>query len=285
MGRIRQGWELTRTSWGVLRQDRSLIMLPVLSALAGVTIVAATLLTLLWDELPMIRDGRMTDNPFGPGSWIVFAIVSYVLAYLSIFFNVALMCAADERMDGGDPTLSSALSAARDHARAIAPWAAVSVVVQSVIRQIEQRGGIVGQILGTIVGIGWALVTYLILPVIVFEGLGVREAFTRSKDLFRRTWGEMVSGEIGMSLVALGAYLLALPSVLLIAGGGEPEMVVLGAIVAIVWVGLVSAVFSAMNAVFRVALYRYATAGEAPAGFEDVDFAAIFPPRRRRFRS
>ena len=30
VGRIKRGWELTKTSWGVLRSDRSLAAFPVL---------------------------------------------------------------------------------------------------------------------------------------------------------------------------------------------------------------------------------------------------------------
>ncbi len=283
MGRIRRGLHLTRVSWDVLRQDGSLLLLPVLSGLAAITVVAATFFGLFWDNASALIDGTTTlRDTMGPGEWVTFAVVSYLLSYLSIFFNVALMCAADERMQGGDPTIGSALRAASEHARAIAPWAAVSVIVQSVIRAIEERAGIVGQIIGAIIGVGWALVTYLILPVLIFEGVGVREAFTRSKDLFFQTWGEMVSGDIGMSVIAFCVSLLAVPSGLIIAAGGEPTMIAIAIGFVIAWFIIVGAAFSAMNAIFRVALYRFATDGETPAGFEDVDLGDIFPPKRRR---
>ncbi len=183
MERIRKGLHLTRMSWDVLRRDGSLLLLPLLSGVAAIAVIAATFFGLFWDEARALIDVAATvRDAMGPLEWVVFALVSYVLSYIAIFFNVALMCAADERMNGGDPTVASALRAASDHARRIAPWAAVSVVVQSIIRAIEERGGIVGQIIGTVIGVGWALATYLILPVLIFEGVSVREAFTRSKD-------------------------------------------------------------------------------------------------------
>lgn len=283
MGRIRKGLQLTRVSWDVLRQDRSLLLLPLLSGLLSLAILALTFFGLYWDEARAIIDGSATiRDSMSPAEWIVFAIVSYVLSYLAIFFNVALMCAADERMQGGDPTVASAVRAAAGHARAIAPWAAVSVIVQSIIRAIEERGGIFGQIIGTLIGVGWALATYLILPVLIFEGVGVREAFTRSKNLFLATWGEMVTGEVGMSLIAFLISLLAIPSGLIVAAGGEPVMIGLGIALVVTWFVIVGAAFSAMNAIFRVALYRYATDGAAPEGFEGVAFDTMFPPRRKR---
>jgi len=33
MGRIRRGWELTKQSWEVLKNDRSLVIFPILSTI------------------------------------------------------------------------------------------------------------------------------------------------------------------------------------------------------------------------------------------------------------
>ncbi len=284
MGRIRRAWELLQASWSVLRYDRELLVLPILSALASIGLIGLVFVGVFWDDLQLVLDNQQ-PGPMGPGTWVVLALTTYALSYIAIFFNVAMICAADERMSGGDPTIRSALAAARSHARTIAPWALVAVIVQSVIRAIEERGGVVGQIAGTILGVGWALVTYLILPVLVFEGVGVRDALSRSKDLFTRTWGETVSGELGMSLIGFFAVLASLPLLLLIGGGGQPVMVGIAIVLFVLWVLAVATVMSALNAVFRVAVYRYATDGETPEAFEAIDLGSVFPPkRRRRFR-
>lgn len=279
--RFKRAMALMQASWSVLRQDRELILLPILAALSSLALVALLVFGVLWDDIRAAADGGALPQ-YGPGMWVLSGIVGYVLSFVAIFFNVAIICAADERMRGGDPTLGSAMRAAAGHARAIAPWALVSVIIQSVIRAIEERGGVVGKIAGTVLGVGWALVTYLILPVLVFEGVGVREALTRSKDLFKRTWGETVSGELGLSLVGFLAVLVALPFLLVVGGGGQPQMVALAVGLGIVWLVIVGAVLSALSAVFRLALYRYATEGETPAEFDGVDFAELFPAKRKR---
>ena len=45
---------------------------------------------------------------------------------------------------------------------------------------------------------------------------------------------------------------------------------------------LVAIAMSALNTVFRVALYRYATDGEPPQGFEQFDLGSAFPPKSGR---
>ena len=46
---------------------------------------------------------------------------------------------------------------------------------------------------------------------------------------------------------------------------------------------LLSAVMSAVRGIFTVALYRYATGGEAPAGFSDGSFKEAFVDKPSRY--
>ncbi len=279
--RIQNGFRLVQASWDVLKADRELLVLPILSFLSSAGLLALVFFGLFADDLSVIRDNGPLAMPT-PFEWILIGVATYLLSYITIFFNVALVCAADDRMTGGDPTVGSAISDAWRHAAAIAPWALVSVIVSFVLRAIEERAGILGRIAAGLLGIAWALITYLILPVLVLEGLAVREAIARSKDLFVRTWGETVSGELGMSVITFLAVLLALPPLLLVGGGGQPELVVLAGALGLGWVMVVAVVMGALNMVFRVSLYRYAADGEAPAGFEHLDLGHVFPPKRRR---
>lgn len=279
--RFKNGFRLVGASWNVLKADRELLALPILSFLSSVALLALVFFGLFADDLSVFRDNGSLHAPTAV-EWVVIGLVTYALSYVTIFFNVALVCAADDRMTGGDPTVGSALSDAWRHAGAIAPWALVSVVVSTILRAIEERAGIVGRIAAGILGLAWALITYLVLPVLVLEGLSIREAITRSKELFLKTWGETVSGELGLSVVGFLAVLVAIPPLLLIGGGGQPLMVGLAIALALAWLIVVAVVMGALNMVFRVALYRYAADGEAPEGFAHLDLGHVFPPKRRR---
>jgi hypothetical protein len=279
--RFKNGLRIVRASWDVLRADREMLVLPILSLLATLGIAALVFIGLFWDDIQLVRAGGDLLAP-SVGDYIVLAVASYVLTFVAIFFQVAQVCAADERMSGGDPTLVSAIRGAASHASAIAPWALLAMVVSMILRAIEERGGWIGKIAAGALGLAWALITYLVLPILVIEGVGVREALRRSKDLFTTTWGETVSGEIGMSVVSFFLILAGLPVALLIGGGGQPELVIAATVLFVGWVLVVATVMGALNTVFRVALYRFAADGAAPEAFGEVDFASVFPPKRSR---
>lgn len=279
--RFKSGLRIVRASWDVLRADREMLVLPILSLLATLGIAALVFVGLFWDDVLLARAGGELVPP-SVGDYIVLAVASYVLTFVAIFFQVAQVCAADERMSGGDPTLGSAIRGAASHASAIAPWALLAMVVSMILRAIEERGGWIGRIAAGALGLAWALITYLVLPILVIEGVGVREALRRSKDLFTTTWGETVSGEIGMSVVSFFLILAGVPVALLIGGGGQPELIVLATVLFVGWALVVATVMGALNIVFRVALYRYATGGDTPTEFDQVDFTSVFPPKRSR---
>jgi len=173
----------------------------------------------------------------------------------------------------------SALDIANSRLHRLLPWAIVTATVTMILQAIEERFGLVGRIVAGLVGMAWNLVTFLVVPILVLEDLAVGPALTRSKDLFKKTWGENVIGQGGLGLVGMVAMI---PGVLLILGGvalGTAGLVVLGA-VGVVWIVVAAVVVSALSGIYRTALYHFAADGRVPGEFSDVDFHDAFRPRR-----
>jgi hypothetical protein len=272
MGRIATTIELAKASWQVLKADKELVVLPVLSGVASI-VVALTFL---------IPAGFLSGaESVGTVEYILLAALYLALAFVTIFFNTALVHAANDRLSGGDPTIGSALSGAARHLPQIFVWAAISATVSVILKSLQERAGILGQIVIGIVGLAWTLVTFLVIPVFVVENVGVREAINRSASLFKRTWGENVAAQVGFGLLG---FLAALPFILVAAlamAGGE-ALAAIGVLVAVVGLVGVSVVLAALNAIFQTALYHYANSGSVPGGyFDDDNFAHAFVPRRR----
>ena len=40
MGKFKRGWQLTKESWAIVRGDRSLVVFPIISAVAGILTIA-----------------------------------------------------------------------------------------------------------------------------------------------------------------------------------------------------------------------------------------------------
>jgi hypothetical protein len=272
MGRIANTIQIAKSSWKVLKADRELLLLPALSGIATL-IVAATFV------LPLI--GRGEDLEGGTGTYLWLFLMYLALAFITIFFNAALVHAAHVRLGGGDPTVGSALRGAAGRVGRILPWAAVSATVSIILRAVEERAGMLGRIAAGIAGMAWSLVTFLVLPILVIENLGVGDAIRRSATLFRRTWGENVAAQVGFGILG---FVAALPAVALVVVGAQAGATIGGVaiVVAVLWMIAVALVLSTLNGIFQTALYHYAVDGRVPGGyFADVSFSQAFRPTGR----
>ena len=274
MNRLQTSWEIAKRSWAVLKSDKTLAWFPVLSALgcAGVLVVCAGLFAVAG------IDDSANGTALQPFGYVLIAFAYLGVAFVQTYFLAGLVAGADTRLHGGDSTVQSALAVANSKLHRLLPWAIVSATVSAILNQLE-RQGIIGQIVASLVGMAWNLVTFLTVPILVIEDLGVGAALKRSKDLFKRTWGENVIGQGGLGLVGIVAMLPALLLVVVGAALGTAGLVVFGGI-AVIWAVVVTVVLSALSGIYRTALYRYATTGEVPGDFAGIDFQAQFRPRR-----
>jgi hypothetical protein len=278
-GRIQRGWALAKQSFRVLRDDRSLLLFPIISipvALVGTAIVMGPGIALY-----------TADNQ--EAILIAFGVVTlYVLTFVTVFFNVALAAAASTSLAGGDSSVGEGLRVARGLLGVIAAWALVQTVVGVIISAIQgaTNESVVGRILGGLVSFAWSAATFFVVPVIALEGVGPKEAFKRSVSVLRERWGEGVVGSASASGIV---FLVALPALLALGVGGyalinSGQDVVGGVLLALAGVVLVVAILigGTVSAIFRVALYRFATDGTAVGGFDPAQMQAAFAPRKRR---
>lgn len=281
MERIRRGWVLTRESWAVVRADRSLLAFPAVSAVCAI-VVAAVFFGL------GAGVGASSDSVYAALPFLVIGV--YLLIVVGQFAAVALTACATASLDGKDTTFGEGVRAARERLGVIFAWAAVQLVVGALISALQAAlregvGNLVGSIVGGIANATWSVTTFFVVPIIALEGVGPREAIKRSAGVIRERWGEGVVGSaaIGGTILLLGI----LPGVALVIGGAAlaGSSVALGGI--LVALGVVVVVLAALvqitvSAVFRVALYRFATQGDAPGHFSAAQLGAAFQPRRRR---
>ena len=256
MTRIRNSFALAGASWKVLKADKELLLLPVISGIASL-IVAVSFI------VPIFVTSEMT------GITLLFLILMYfVLAYITIFFNAALISAANERLEGGDPTIGSALRGAARRAGKILPWALLSAVVSMILRAIEERVGLVGRIVIAMIGMAWSVITFLVLPIIVVEGIGAGKALKKSGSLVRNTWGENLAGHVGLSVIG---FLLMLPAIALVVVGIAAASGFGGAAIGlgVLWGIIVVVIMAALSAIYQTALYHFAVAGHVPSSYFD----------------
>ncbi len=268
--------------WGLLKQDRELLLLPVMAAVTG--LIAALILFVPGFAIGWAASG---GNQSSWGIWVGGVLAAFAASVVAVYFQAALVIAANQRADGGDPTVRSALGEAWQHKGRILRWAVVTTTVGVAIRALEQRLGILGAILGFLGGVAWAIASFLVVPVLIAENLGPIEALKRSAELIRQTWGSSLRTGLRFGLIQL---LLFLPAVLALVIGifavasgsgvgiGIGVVLILAGVIALL--GL-SMVFSAIATYARAMIYRYATGRPIP-GIDPRLMAGAFAPRRAR---
>ena len=266
-----RSWELVKASWAVLRADKELIVFPIVSMI-GLVIVSLAF------ALPALAAGAFDSVTQGRGdgtlSFIV-ALLFYVVVYTVIFFaNTALVGAAMIRLRGGDPTLSDGFRIASEHATAILGYAVIAATVGMILRAISERAGFVGQIVIGILGFAWNVATYLVVPVLVVEGVGPVDAIKRSAALLKSTWGEQLVGNFSIGgvfgLVGVAVMIVIGVPLFAIAGSlNSPALIAITIgllVLVLIAIGIVS---STLQGIYTAALYRYATEGTTGGLFDD----------------
>jgi len=272
MSRIKRGWQLTKKSWGLLRQNPELLRFPLYGGVA--TIICAIIV--VGPGIYLIEDERTV---FGG----VLAVIGfYLLAVIGAYFSVGLAAAADMIFRGQEASVSDGLAISRSRFSQICGWAAVATTIGLLLSALENQGAI-GQIVSRVLAIGWSLITFLAVPVIALEGTGPFETLKRSAGLFKSRWGQQVTGNIAIG----GAVFLfgVLPSALLIVAGflvwaSASFAGALLLVIGIIGLAISMLVSSALSNIFGVALYRYALDGEAVGGFTAEELESAVKPKK-----
>ena len=273
MGRFANTWRLTKNSWSLLKQDRELLWLPVLSMLTILAIaIAAAVVGFVTGSFDTGGGAESVQ-----GSAVVLGLVfAFVATATVVYFEGALVAGAHERMTGGDPTVRSAMGKAASRLPSLLGWALITLTVGLILRFLRERMGWLGQMLTFLAEAAWGVATYLVVPAIIIDDYRSFASVKHSMSLVRRTWGENLIAQAGFGLLG---FVIALPIILvavLIASLVPGIGLYIGIAVGVIGVLTVSVVVSALSLYFKTALYEYATDGVAHGGFDIDEMEASF---------
>ena len=264
----REGTKLLHASFELFRQDKKMIWLPViggLAASAGALIVAGD-----------VAAGFAAANAKGAVYLIALFLGLLVAGFISVFFNLGVVFAANDRIEGREPTIKSSLDQAWTRRGVIFRWAVLSAVVGVIMNLIEERLGLAGKIMGLLGGVAWAIATYLVLPVLAFEEIGPIEAVKRSSHLFKSAFGSVARTALRFGVLFLGWILLAVA--ICVAGivliGPAPFAGVPILAVGIIGLITVTMIAGTANIYMRTILYRFAT--DQPVPDMGIDLTKLF---------
>lgn len=283
MNKIRTSWQIAKQCWRVLMLDTELLVFPLMSAGAMLLVIASFFIP-LW-ESGMLQAAHehhqhvsVTKDPALFIGYFAFYLVSY---FVIIFFNSALVSCAMIRLRGGNPSIGDGLRAAMKCLPAILGWALLSAVVGMVIQAIEERVGFLGRLIVGFIGLSWAIASYFVIPTIVTENVGPVEALKRSASIIKKTWGETLTVQVGLSVVAVVAGVVAM--LVIVAGGALMPMspVLGGSVMALGFIAFFAGIVvtATLHAILTAALYLYAADGKVPQNFDNDLLKGAFAPK------
>ena len=248
--RLSNGWTIALNSFTVLKENRQLILFPILSGISMILVIGSFVTVL------MASHQWNTDTIREPNTVVNYLIVFvyYLVNYtVIVFFNTALVHCTHLYFTGEEVTIRKGLQFSVSRLGAILSWAAFAATVGTILRILQDNLGWIGKIITGLIGVVWSIATFFVVPVIAYENLGPIGAFKRSSELVRAKWGEGLGATFSFGVVQfVGFLLLAVLCAIL----GYLIHPLVGVILFILGVFAILVVMNAAKVIFISAIYH-----------------------------
>lgn len=278
------GIQLSNQLVKVLLKDKGLFAYPVFMA-----IISFLILFVVFVPLVLFTGGAFLA--FGFISIIAALILYYFITTLiATYFIFALYIAFKAFVDTGKKMpMGTALSKAGAYTGLIIQWTIVYTLIRTVIKLIEERGGIAGALVRIVAGIGLFLGTTFAIPVIYEEHVGPIAAIKKSATFIINNLGKTFAGiiyfdVIGFVIKMIGGLFIASAIIMLVlrlfnisvavAGFtiiGQTSFLVMGIIALIgISIFIVGDLFTYVTLhLYYLVVYDYVRNGKVPAGMDE----------------
>ncbi len=277
--RVRTSLQLVSASARTARRHKELLLFPVLSLVLTVALflgmVVLTGIVILLIARP--------DDVFSIGLVVAVVAIGLPVLYLqhvsATFFNVALTFAAFRALREERTSPGTALAHAVGRAGAVMTYSAAVIAAGLLVAPlalIPRWRTFLNRLLPSL-GVAWAVVPLMAIPVLVREPCGGLAAIRRAVTLFRERWGEASIAVVGVKVLCVPIAAASLfvfehrpsnPS----GSGGD-----------IVWFAVILVLCAApilidsfVSSVYGSALYVFAVEGVVPAAFDTAELTTIW---------
>jgi len=248
--RLSNGWTLAMNSLKVLKENKQLIIFPVLSGISLVLIMGSFVLVFLgvngWSD-------ENIEDPGTIGNYLYLFLFYLVNYFIVVFFNMGLIHCTRLYFRGEEVSINAGLRFSLSRIGTIFSWAVFAATVGTILRIIQEESGIIGKIITGIIGIVWNIATFFVVPVIAYEDLGPIAAFKRSSQLMKQKWGESLGATFSFGLIQFLAMIVLIIPLFFIGNMIHP---IGGIALAVMGVFIIATIFSAAQTIFVSAVYH-----------------------------
>ena len=249
--RLSNGWKIAMNSFKVLKENKQLIIFPVLSGFSILLLMASFVTVGLafagWDF-------ENLDIENGSPVYYLILFAFYIINYfIVVFFNMALIHCTRLYFQGEEVTIRKGMLFSLSRIRSIFAWAFFAATIGLLLKTIQENVGTLGKIITGIIGIVWSVATFFVVPIIAYENAGPLEAFKKSSAMMKQKWGESLGANFSFGLIQfLGIIIVGLP--LFFIGSAFNELA--GIALAVAGAFVVISIISAAQTIFVSAVYH-----------------------------
>ena len=248
--RLSNGWTLAMNSFKVLKENKQLIIFPMLSGISLVLVTGSFILVFLGVNGWPGEEAEDSSNLIYYLFMFLFYLVNY---FVVVFFNMALIHCTRLYFRGEEVSVNAGLRFSLSRIGTIFSWSVFAAIVGTILRIIQEESGIIGKIITGIIGIVWSIATFFVVPIIAYENLGPIAAFKRSSQMMKQKWGESLGANFSFGLIQfLAMIVLMIPCFII----GSTINIYLGIALGLMGAFIISAIFSAAQTIFISAVYH-----------------------------
>ncbi|MCK6690528.1 MAG: DUF6159 family protein [Thermoanaerobaculia bacterium] len=250
--RLSNGWELAKISLHTINQNRALLLFPVFSSVSLILVLATFFgggFFLFGDQIDRLMDDEQSGNILGIAVIFIYYLINF---FIIVFFNSALIYCAVKILNGEETSLQEGFDFAFSRIGKIFGWSVLSATVGTLL-QLLQNMGKVGEIVAGLIGLAWSVMTFFVVPVLIYEDKGVFESVKESGRLMKQKWGESLAANASFGIFHLLGIIVAVVLGILL----MKVSVILAITIAVGIILLVSTVMSAARTVFVAAVYNH----------------------------
>ena len=259
MTRFSNGWTIATNSFKVLKENRQLVIFPILSGVSIVVILASFCVAFLgfsgWGSVMHLSKHDQLSSPGRIMSYAILFFFYIVNYFVIIFFNMALVHCTSLYFKGEEVTVQKGIEFSKSRIGSILGWAVFAGIVGGILKIIQENVGSLGKIITGIIGVVWSIATFFVVPVIAYENLGPIAAFKRSALLMKEKWGQSIGAGFSFGLIQLGAI-----AVIAVIGFAVAAInIIVGIVLAVLLLLLMAVIMSTVKTIFISAVYHNIT--------------------------
>jgi hypothetical protein len=213
-----RSWQLFKNSVAVIRSHPKLLIFPIVTGFLTLAIalfflapvvllvtaphwIAGSGLQTIADRIGFLHFGHGKSHiQIQPIGALLLAGVYLLNMFLATMSSVAFNSEILEALSGRTVSIRHGIEVACQRWKAVLLWSLLAGSIGLILRSLEQRFSLLGRLVAGLIGLAWSVASIFAVPILVRETSLANpfEVISKSARVIKTTWGEMLTGYLGM---------------------------------------------------------------------------------------